>query len=355
MNLQELRYKLDNSNMFAILLNFAEQISDALEIANKNPIPKNNLNKFVILGMGGSAISGDLISDYLNSKPATKNIQIIVNRDYELSAYSAYIDSNTIVIASSYSGNTEETINALYEAEKFTRNIICISSGGKLSEIAKTKQIPLIKIPSGMMPRCAVAYSFFPILLTIAHLSGVSDLTQHEINTDINGVINTIKNKSTLYSTTDDNNPAIQIAGKLSGTIPVIYSSNALKSINLRWRCQIQENSKNLCFGNLLPEMNHNEINSWIHPSELLKNFSIVLIKEQNDINPISNRFNAVNTLLESEVNTIIPVISHEQQLLSRMFDLLYLGDWVSYWLALLNNEDPTPIPIITKLKRLLS
>lgn len=352
MNLQEQKDKLDQSNMFDILLNFTKQISEALEIAKSVPSKKGNFNKFVILGMGGSAISGDLISDYLNSKNDTRNIQIIVSRNYELPLI---ITPDTMVIASSYSGNTEETINALTEAEKYTQNLLCISSGGKLSEIATVKQIPLIQIPSGMMPRCAVAYSFFPILQSIINLSGVSRLTLNEINFDIKEVLKTITSKATLYSNPDDSNLAIQIAKKLNGSLPVIYSSNTLKSINLRWRCQIQENSKNLCFGNLLPEMNHNEINSWIHPGELTKQFSIILIKETGDITPINNRFKALETLLASQVQSIISVSSDEQQLLSRMFDLLYLGDWVSYWLALLNNEDPTPIPIITKLKQLLS
>jgi glucose/mannose-6-phosphate isomerase len=165
-----------------------------------------------------------------------------------------------------------------------------------------------------------------------------------------------LENRGQLYAKISEDNHAIQIAEKIYNKIPIIYSSSdVLDIVNLRWRGQIQENSKNLAFGNLLPEMNHNEINSFQNPGDLLSKFTLILLSEKSDNPKITERLNAVEKLLSKRCETILKIESNEEMLLVRLFDLIYLADWVSFYLALLNNEDPTPIPLISELKEIMS
>jgi glucose/mannose-6-phosphate isomerase len=178
----------------------------------------------------------------------------------------------------------------------------------------------------------------------------------NDISYEIEMTQNTIDVKAKQYSELKDTNLAIQIAKKIQGSIPVIYSaSDGFESVNTRWVRQIQENAKQLVFNGLLPEMNHNEINSFSNPDILPKKISLIYIKDEADNPRTKIRFNALKEIIGKQVKQIIEIQSTEQNALSRMFDLLYLGDWVSYYLAILNEIDPTPIPLITKLKDYLS
>jgi len=176
--------------------------------------------------------------------------------------------------------------------------------------------------------------------------------TKAAIN-ELNGLLD---RKLPLYTRLDESNPALELAKKIFGKIVVIYSStDRLDSVNLRWRCQIQENAKHLAFGNLLPEMNHNEINSWNNPEGFGKNMVIIFLRDNEDNPRIKVRFDALAEVLSPLCSNIISVESSAETLLARMFDLIWLGDWVSFYLAMLNGEDPTPIPAISTLKEKLS
>jgi glucose/mannose-6-phosphate isomerase len=347
--------KVDTANMFDIILAFPEQIKDACSIGKTSPIYLNSLksNDFLILGMGGSAIGGDLLKSYLYNVSRFTDLSISVNRNYRITGK---INENTNIIASSYSGNTEETIEALNQTMKITKNIVCISAGGELMQIAEKEGLPLIKIPEGYMPRAALAYSFFTMLYLLIR-SGVFDKgTSNKIENEIGQCINHLEEKSKIYSLFSLKvNPAYEIASKINGTIPVIYTSaDVLDSVNFRWRAQIQENAKNLAFGHLLPECNHNEINSWDFPKNLSKQFSIICLADPSDHSRIIKRFDAMKELVGKDVKNFFILRSEAPDLLSRMFDLIYFGDWLSFHLALLNNVDPTPIPIISKLKNFM-
>lgn len=344
--------KIDKTNMHKILYDFSEQILHAIEIIEKTQFQLDSkINKFIILGMGGSAIGGDLLRSYLKELDGVRHIQIIVNRNYEIPDF---IDQSWCAIASSYSGGTEETISA-YEQVKFkTNNIIVIASGGELEKLANNDGYPIIKIPKGFMPRCALGYSFF-CLLKFFVKSGVFGETNN-IDKDIKSVVEILNEKRILYSNISENNLAYELARKIKGKIPIIYSNDRiLDVVNLRWRAQIQENAKNLAFGAFLPEMNHNEINSWQYPEHLMKNFIILLLKDKNDHPQIKRRFAAIREIFNEIGIEVIELESTCDNLLARQFDLIYLGDWVSYWLAILNGIDPTPIPLISKLKEILS
>ena len=345
---------LDRSNMFKTLSDFPAQITEAISIGNNAPTfpQKFKSSNFLVLGMGGSAIGGDILSSYLGNLEGAGRISVKANRDYSIPGY---IDENYSIIASSYSGGTEETIEGLQKALEVTQNIVCITTGGKLGEIADANKLPRITVPGGFMPRCALAYSFFPMLLLLKKSGAFDEQTAATIDSQLTDTLSFITEKSGIYSQMNEENPAYALAIKLYDTVPVVYSSNKLDSVNLRWRCQIQENAKNLAFGSVLPEMNHNEINAWSYPQNSIHNFSIVLLRDESDHTKVQTRFNAIQEILGEHVQRIIPVSSKGTNFMSRMFDLIYLGDWVSYYLALLNGVDPTPIPLISKLKNLLS
>jgi glucose/mannose-6-phosphate isomerase len=347
---------LDSQNMFEIIKKFPGQVQEAVEIGKNSAGFSDQLisDDFYILGIGGSAIGGDILRTYLQSVKGAEHLRINVNRNYTLPGF---INDKTNIIASSYSGETEETIISLTEAIKFTKNIACISTGGTIEKIAKTNDFPLIKIPAGYQPRAALGYSFFTMLQLMLKSASIKEEGKKTIDLSIKETIENLRSKSIIFS--DINNPentAKILAEKLFGTIPVIYSTvDRLEAVNLRWRGQIQENAKNLAFGSILPEMNHNEINGWTFPDSLTKNFSIIYLPDEEDHPRNKMRFDALSSIIETKVNQIISIKGEGKYLLTRIFDLIYFADWVSYYLAILNNIDPTPIPYITKLKNFLA
>lgn len=337
----------DKSNMFDVLAGFARQVEEAWQIGkNTNPpADLSSVNKIIVTGLGGSAIGGDLLRSYLNYEI---NIPVFINRNYFLPAFAG---ENTLVIASSYSGNTEETISAYEDAKKKGCKIICVSSGGNLSVLAENDGYMIIKVPKGYQPRCALAYSFFPMLILLGKLGFVS-----ERDTEIQGLVNFLQQRSELYTAVEnEKNTAVALAAHLHGKIPVIYSSNDLLDIvNLRWRGQISENAKSLAFGNYLPEMNHNEIVGWQENSEILRNFAVVYLKDRDD-NPANlKRLGITKNIIEQYRGLDIEIDSEGDTKLERIFDLVYLGDWISFYLAILYKVDPTPVEKISFLKNKL-
>ena len=348
--------KIDSENMYDILKSFPRQIKEANEIGINAPgfSKKVSGSKFMVMGMGGSAIGGSILKSYLSALDGAGHIKIDVNRNYMLPEY---IGRETNFIASSYSGGTEETISAFEKACDITHNIISITTGGKLRKMSEDSGLPVINIPSGMQPRCAIAYSFFPMLRLIIKTGLMEKPAVIETEEAIEELLTYMEAKTKLYA--DFNNPdntALKLAKKLQNKIPVIYSSSdIIDSVNLRWRGQVQENAKIPAFGNFLPEMNHNEINGWTADSSVTSQFSIILIRDKSDHIRVKARFDALEKLLTGEVDDIITVHSDAGHILTRIFDLIHLGDWVSYYLAIINNTDPTPIPLISRLKDYLS
>ncbi|TAL70584.1 MAG: bifunctional phosphoglucose/phosphomannose isomerase [Bacteroidetes bacterium] len=345
--------KIDSENMFEVLKNFPQQIKDAIDIGKKiKPDFKINTNKIIILGMGGSAIGGDLLKSYSEYTNGADHLSINVYRKYDIPET---IDENTFVIASSYSGGTEETINAFKQAIMKTKNIVIITTGGELGKLGIDNNIQVINIPSGLMPRCALGYSFFVMLYVMMNFGLFKTEAIKITDNAIEELINVIEDKSAEFSNYEKLNSAIAIAEKIEGKIPIIYSSiERFDAVNLRWRCQIQENSKNLAFGNYLPEMNHNEINAFSYPSDLVRKSSVLFLRDNEDNPRVKIRFNALKELLKNKID-IMEIEGNGKHLLTRMFEVIYLGDWVSYYLSLINSVDPTPIPLISKLKTLLS
>ncbi len=346
---------IDKSNMHSVLSAFPSQLEEAINIAEDFELgfDLEGIKDIVILGMGGSAIGGDIIRSYCESIPGANHIRFKINRNYTIPNY---IDENTLVICSSYSGNTEETIAGFEAALIKTKKVFCISTGGKLTTLAKSRGIPVITIPGGLQPRCAIVYSVFPVLLTLLRNGAFSEEAAGETLAAINELGMASETLALEYGNFEENNSAIQIAKKLINKIPVVYSSSELlDTINLRWRGQIQENAKALAYGNVLPEMNHNEINGWQNPKNMMNNFVLIFLQDPAEDARLQPRFDAMEKLLGNKVSEIIKIQRNEHYALARMFTLLYFGDWVSYHLAILYREDPTPIPLIMQMKELMS
>jgi glucose/mannose-6-phosphate isomerase len=341
--------KIDNSKMFDVLKNFPSQVEDAVNIAGKADLKKfdtKEINNIIITGLGGSAIGGDLIRSYTNYEI---KFPVSVNRNYILPRYA---DKNTLVIISSYSGNTEETISAYQDAIKRNCRIICISSGGEVEKMASKNNHILIKVPKGYQPRCAIGYSFFSLLILFSRLKFISDKKE-----EIKKTIELIKLNSQKYTDINaDDNTAIYLANIIKNHLPIIYSSaDILDIVNLRWRGQFSENAKILAYGNYYPEMNHNELVGWNKNEEILKKLIVIMFRDTDDNDRIKIRMDITKKTFEKFASEILEIGGNGNSRLERIFDLIYLGDWVSYYVAILNEVDPTPVDVIENLKKELA
>ena len=341
--------KYDASDMFALLSDYSNHIETAIKQAqNSNVVfDEKQPDEILILGIGGSAMSGELLSSYLRNVVKTKYPKISLNRDWDIPQN---ISKKTWVFVCSYSGNTEETLAAFDKIQKQTDNIIAITSGGKLEEICNKKGYQILKMPTGMMPRCAMFYSFFHLLFTMVRHKIISD--DVEFSQAVNALLSDNFRKSLDYSVLENKNFAIEIAKKLKDKTPLIYSTQPrLEAVNLRWRGQIQENANQMCFGNFVPELNHNEINGWVFPIDLLERFVVIAIKDIDDSKNLRDSLDNTVKLLREKNITVIEIMANEKNLLERLVRLICLADWVSFYLAIFNKVDPTPIPEIAKLK----
>ncbi len=346
--------KHDTSRMFDVLQGFPEQVRQGIAIGSKAPYFNDTtpFRALVFSGMGGSAIGGDLLRCCLAAH-GVDEFSVNVSRGYELPSG---VNADTAVVASSYSGATEETLAAFDAARKKTKRLLCISTGGELSTRAKKNNVPVIQIPSGLQPRCAVGLSFFPLLTTLLDHNAINKKSTAELRKAIRELLPLLDAKASIYAVPDaKKNPAFALAEKLHSTIPIFYSAPLLEAVNMRWRGQFQENAKHIAFGNIVPEMNHNEINGWTLPTQFTKQCSIVLLRHDGEHGRIATRFDAMKPILKKRTKQVIEVHAEGSSFLTQAFMLLYLGDWVSYWLALLGGQDPTTIDDILALKAHLS
>lgn len=338
----------DRSGMFDVISNFPNQIQEAYEIGMNIQVRDElkNVRNIIICGLGGSAIGGDLLRSLLWYEI---KIPMYVNRNYKLPAFA---DENSLVIISSYSGNTEESLSAYEDAKSRNCKMACISSGGNLTVMAENDGLLLIKTPKGYQPRAALAFSFFPLLILMYKLGFAAE--QYDA---IMRIKKRCEDKCLQYSNPDETkNTALKMAMFLQGKIPVLYSSTDLLDIvNLRWRGQFNENAKMLAFGNYLPEMNHNEIVGWQENPELLKHLTILFFKDEDDQPRILKRMDITLDIIAPLAGGLVLIDGDGASKIERIFDIVYLGDWVSFYLAILNKIDPTPVEKINFLKNKLS
>lgn len=341
----------DPQNMYNHIFDFPEQMARAHNIGISWNIDTNfflDIKNIVVIGMGGSAIGGDLARSYLNSK---LEIPFHICRHYKLPEF---VDDESLVIASSYSGNTEETLSALDDALDRKAMIAAISTGGMMAEVCKLNEIPMATLPAGMQPRAALGYSFVPLLVLLEKIGLVSKMTD-----EINHTIEKLKiyRQDYIEGSSIKGNLAKTLATTLMGKIVVIYSGPTLTdTVAVRWKGQICENAKTLAFANQFAEFNHNELVGWSDVTrQHAENLKVIILRDQDDHQQIIKRMDIVKPLIEDTGVEVIEIESRGTSELERMFSLIQIGDFVSYYLAVLQEQDPTPVISIEMLKAALA
>ncbi len=335
----------DPQNQFDVLKNSFEQIIYAEQ--NKydiTGIDKEAIKNIVLTGLGGSAISGDVFANMFGRK---LTVPFVVNRNYTMPAF---VNKSSLVIASSYSGNTEETLSAVKEASGREAQVICVTTGGRLEEYANEKGLTLIKLQKGFQPRFAFWLSIFTLIKFFEMLNFIGD--QRNL---INNAIELLRTKGETLSK-EENNFALRTAKSLIGFIPVIYSADTYSSgAGLRLKGQFNENSKVHAFHNVIPEMNHNEIIGWEAFEESKFPVKLIFITDNEYHHRIKLRFEILKSIIQKLNIEIINLESHEEDFELRILDLIYTGDWISYYLAVLRKHDPSEINNINYLKEELA
>jgi glucose/mannose-6-phosphate isomerase len=300
------------------------------------------INNVVIAGMGGSALAALLVRTWLKSE---LKIPFEVVRTYDLPAY---VDRNTLVIASSYSGNTEETLNGLEQAIQKGSQIAIIAAGGKLVESAKNQKIAYAQLPGGIQPRMAVIYNLCALIKILAHF-GVVPI---EKLSEISDKSRWLADESAKWSSdvTTDKNYAKQLALKAVGKTAVFYGGTLTAPVAYKWKISWNENAKNVAFWNEYPEFNHNEFLGWTsHPVE--KPFAVFDIVSNFEHPQILKRFEVSDRLLSGmrPKSTVINLLG--DSLIDQLLWGSILADYVSIYLAILNGVDPVPVVLIEKFK----
>jgi glucose/mannose-6-phosphate isomerase len=335
----------DKTNYYKYLMDFPSNLKEAKQIAQGFSLPKDyeNIKNIIFCGMGGSRIGGEILLNYCYDK---LSLPFIINSNYSIPTF---INTNSLFIVSSYSGNTEETFTSFLEAKKRNAKIIIISSDGKLLEIAMSENIPYLKVPLGFPPRCAISYIFLFSYYILVKLGLISERRQM-LENSIKFIDELIKNYYGINVPTS-NNLAKKTALKFKDKIIVIYGEQDLSAIIYRWRTQLEENAKHLSFSHVLPEMNHNEIQAWQNSLLNNKKIAVVFLRDKEENLNIKKSIEFGKEIISSKVD-VFQFYSQGESLFSRFFSLILLGDFISYYLALIKKVNPLNIDVIEKLKR---
>jgi len=310
------------------------------------PLDYADVDRVVILGMGGSAIGGDLVSTLAVSEA---RLPVIVHRDYDLPAF---VDARTLVITSSYSGMTEETVSAFEQALGYDTKKLVITTGGKLKGLAESRSIPVFTFDYKAQPRAALAFSLLPILGFLQKLGFLSDKS-----TDVTETVQTLEALSQRIkeNVPSSQNPAKQLAERLYGKLAVIYGAGIVAEVAHRWKTQFNENSKAWAFYEVFPELNHNAVVGYQFPAELAGKILVVLLRSSRLSERIQLRYRITCQLLEQAKVSYQIVDGEGDSALSQMMSLVLFGDYVSYYLAVRYRIDPTPVKAIDFLKAQLA
>jgi len=318
-----------------LIQGFGGQMREAIAIGSKAQFtaPEKEIHNVVLIGLGGSAFGGEVILNYTRQH---LKVPYVIVRDYEVPGF---VSENTLLITSSYSGNTEETLAMLETALPHNPKVACITSGGKVKDIATERGFDHIILPGGYPPRSAAAFSIIQQLYVLKGYGLIGDFEE-----DLNEAL------SLIDGFTDEENARF-VAQQLQNSAPILYSSPNFESVAIRWRQQIEENSKHIAFHHVIPEMNHNELVGWKNPTGILED-SVVVVFRSELVHPrTSVRMDICREIFGDVAESVVEVNADGKSHLAQLFYLIHLGDWVSLYLAELNEEDPTPVEVIDFLK----
>ncbi len=325
--------------MKELIEGFTQHLTESISISSASKLSTFNgkIDNVLICGLGGSGIGGTIIAQVVANNA---NCPITINKDYSIPAF---VGANTLVICCSYSGNTEESLEMLAAAEQKNAIIACVTSGGKLAEIAKSKNYNHIIIPGGHPPRAAFGLAFPTLFCLLSHYKIITEDYTSQFNAAIKNINAAEQNII---------NEAQKIAAILLNKTPVIYADANYEGVAVRFRQQINENSKKLCWHHVIPEMNHNELVGWTEKNE---NLAVVLFRNEDDYYRTQKRMEVNKTVFSKYTSTIIEIHSKGNSRLERALYLVHIGDWISYLIAEKKGIDVTEVDVITNLKNELS
>lgn len=322
---------LDKFNMKLIIQSFPAQLTE--ELAVSGTLPHYKPSSIILCALGGSALPGNIIGSYFQEMGI--NLPLMIHRDYGLPRT---ISENPLVICVSYSGNTEETLSAFKEALEKKLKVVAVSSGGQLEIMAKDNNIPWIKIPRGIQPRCATGY-LFQAMVNILHFCGCF------LAPDFKTLADELSQQDKKLEEEGKN-----LSEKINGNILLIYASSRFKHIARLWKIKFNENSKTPAFYNYFPELNHNEMMSFSNAPH--EKFCAIILRSTEDHPRNLKRMRLSAEILQEKGITTNFVDIPTGNYLSAVFQALILGDWTSYYLALKKNIDPSPVEIGEEFKK---
>ena len=335
----------DPGGMLAAVESFHKQCTEALHLGRDVlDIPSaEDLRRLAYVGMGGSAVGGDILRSLLEE---ATGLSMTVHRSYRLPSL---LGPDTLAVFASYSGNTEETLSALEDAVYLGCRVVVVTTGGALLEKARGYRFSTIVIPGGLQPRAALGYLCLPAAALLEKMGLVQGFVKVAYET-----VDFLREKREEWGrlTPLGRNFAKQLATRLRGKVPVIYGTDGVLAVAAyRWKCQFNENSKVPAFCNVLPEMNHNEVVGWHGLDDFTRKVEAIFLVEEDDASRVSKRVEVTAELLREKVGGVTVIHVGGRTRTEKLFSAINLGDFVSAYLALLNGVDPTPVESIALLK----
>ena len=318
-----------------LITGFGDQLRHALEIGANTTLKENTkkIESVLITGLGGSGIGGTIVSE-LTAEECS--VPVATNKGYDLPGY---INENTLVICSSFSGNTEETIEAFHKAKAKNAEIACVSSGGQLIELAKENNLNYIQLPSGDSPRAMMGYSITQLLYVLNHYGLISDNFKAELN-----------NSAALVDSLQEEiqADAEKITDHLYGKIPVVYACDGYQGMAVRFTQQLAENSKMVSWHNIIPEMNHNELVGWRTKNEDL---AVIFFRNESDHKRNQKRIEINNEVVSKYTSSVMEYWSKGETMYEKTFYLINVGDHATFNLSKRNGVVVEEIDVINYLK----
>lgn len=321
--------------MDKLIADFTKQLREAVDIGEQANIvkPAREIRNIVVTGLGGSGIGGNMASELVEHE---LTVPFVVNKGYHVPSF---VNEHTMVIVSSYSGNTEETLNAFDEAEDRGAYIVCVTSNGKVLERAREKGYPFIQVPGGMPPRACLGYSLVQQFFILQKSGFISGHALEEIGRSI--------------AMLDEQEQTIKEAAKELAEFfhhkrPVLYICDQMASVAVRVRQQINENAKLLCWHHSLPEMNHNELVGWRDQDD---SYAVLFIRNKSDFVRNQQRIELNKKIVNQYTENVRELWSAGESLIQEAMYIIHLTDWMSYYLAGLRDHDPVEVNVIDFLK----
>jgi glucose/mannose-6-phosphate isomerase len=339
---------LDSDHMFDYAARFPEQVEEAFEASRAiTGLPaREDIENVVVIGMGGSGIAGDVLAAV--GAPLLA-VPVTVVKGYECPNF---VGDSSLVFAVSYSGGTEETIQAATDAALAGAKMVVVTSGGELAKLARGWRAPLVGLPRVPWPRVAFGAMAIPLIVALWRmglLAGADVWTERAVRQ--------LKARRDELAGAGEASSAAQVARRVGATVPLVHAGGAVGACAaLRWKSQVNENAKRLAFVSAQPELCHNEVVGWGERSKAVgAEMTLVQLRHDAEHPQVGRRFEITAELIRPWVNDIVEVRAQGDGELAQLLDLAYFGDYVSLWLAAYAGVDPGPIDVLMWLKQKLA